>query len=100
MCYCLFAYLQHQRNYLSISAYFKAMNDECEPPVPKKILLLYVELFYKKICWKNRKKCARIALSAKSAPALRQMQKYAALAEKPKKCEIFVQRTIAFFPWV
>ena len=50
MCYCLFALL-HQCNYLS--AYFTTMNDECEPPVPKKSLLLYVELFYKKYAEKN-----------------------------------------------
>ena len=49
---------------------------------------------------KKLKKCARIAQSAKNAPALRQMPKNAAHAEKPKKCGIFVRLTIAFFPRV
>ena len=42
MCYCLFA-LQHQSNYLS--AYFTTMNDECEPPVPKKVTFVHRETF-------------------------------------------------------
>ena len=48
--------------YLSISIFH---NDECEPPVPKKSLLLYVELFYKKYAEKIEK----------NAPALRSVQK-------------------------
>ena len=75
------------------------MNDECEPPVPKKSLILYVELVYKKYAKKIEKirpyfakckKCARTAPNTKNA----------AHAEKPKKCGIFVRRTTAFFPRV
>ena len=66
------------------------MNDEQE------LQIRYLEPFYKNLL----KKCARIALSAKNVPALRQMSKNAAHAEKPKKCGIFVRRTIAFFPRV
>ena len=47
---------------------------------------------------KNQKKCAHIALSAKNAPALRQMPNNAAHVEKPEKCGIFVWRIMHFSP--
>ena len=73
------------------------MNDKCEPPVPKKSLLLYVELFYKKYAEKIEKMCPHFA-KCKNALAMRKRPKNTAHAEKPKKCGIFVRRTIAFFP--
>ena len=92
MCYCLFA-LQHQCNYLSISIFH---NDEWWV----RLTDILRGAILQKICWKKRKKSARIALRAKNAPALRQMPKNAAHAEKPKKYGIFMRRTIAFFPRV
>ena len=49
------------------------MNDECELPIPKKSLLLYVELFYKNYAGKIEKmrphcvKCKKCAYTAPNA---------------------------------
>ena len=83
------------------------MNDECNHQYQKKFTYVCRETFRieynltnKFICGKNKKKSAHIALSVKNAPTQRQMPKNAAHKEKPKKCRIFVRRTIAFCPRV
>ena len=80
-----------------LSAYFTTMNDKCETPVPKKSLLLYVELFKKNMLKKSKmqphcdkwKKCARTAPNAKKMWHIR---------KNPKSAGFLCSTKSHFFP--